>query len=43
MIHDLGSSNGTQVNDKTVSERGYMLADGDVIGLGMTLILFRVG
>jgi pSer/pThr/pTyr-binding forkhead associated (FHA) protein len=43
MIHDVGSSNGTQVNDKTVSERGYMLADGDVIGLGMTLILFRVG
>lgn len=42
-IYDLGSSNGTLVNNNPVNDRGYMLADGDLITVGATLLLFRVG
>lgn len=41
MIVDLGSSNGTSVNNTPVNEKGRLLNDGDVIALGATLILFR--
>ncbi len=41
MIVDLGSSNGTTVNNTPVNEKGRLLNDGDVIALGATLLLFR--
>jgi pSer/pThr/pTyr-binding forkhead associated (FHA) protein len=41
MVQDLGSSNGTMVNNTPVSEKGRLLSDGDVIAFGGTLVLFR--
>ncbi|MHB8644961.1 MAG: FhaA domain-containing protein [Thermomicrobiales bacterium] len=38
---DLGSTNGTRVNRRRVSE--HLLRDGDVMELGSTQLLFRVG
>lgn len=42
-ISDLGSANGTMVNGTTITEKGRMLRDGDLIALGTTLLLFRAG
>lgn len=41
LIVDMGSSNGTLVNNTPVAENGRVLSDGDVIALGKTLLLFR--
>ncbi len=41
VIYDLGSSNGTMVNNTVITEKGRVLADGDVLSMGNTLILFR--
>lgn len=41
MVQDLGSSNGTMVNNTTVTEKGRVLSDGDVIAFGGTIVLFR--
>lgn len=38
---DLGSTNGTRVNGRRISE--HLLRDGDLIELGSTPLLFRVG
>lgn len=43
VVHDLGSANGTLVNDTLVMEKGRPLRDGDRITLGATILLFRVG
>jgi pSer/pThr/pTyr-binding forkhead associated (FHA) protein len=43
VIKDLGSANGTVVNGTTVSEKGCVLNDGDLIAFGATLVLFRGG
>jgi hypothetical protein len=40
-IEDLGSSNGTLLNDKMVKRR--MLRDGDVVQIGTTRITYREG
>lgn len=41
-IHDLGSSNGTTVNGKTLADPVTRLQNGDVLGVGNTVALFRV-
>lgn len=41
MIRDMGSANGTLVNNAPVSEKGRHLRDGDLIAFGGTLVLFR--
>lgn len=41
MVYDLGSSNGTMVNNTPINEKGRVLADGDIIAFGATLVLFR--
>lgn len=41
IIRDLGSTNGTQVNDHPVSQ--CELHDGDIITVGMTVLEFREG
>lgn len=41
VIYDLGSSNGSLVNGTPVAEKGRVLADGDILAFGTTLILFR--
>jgi len=41
LLRDLGSSNGTYVNNTPVTEKGRVLADGDVVAFGATLVLFR--
>lgn len=38
---DLGSTNGTRVNGRRVSE--HLLRNGDLVELGSTQLLFRVG
>lgn len=43
IVYDLGSSNGTTVNDVPVTEKGRSLNDGDIIAFGTTQVLFRVG
>ncbi len=43
VLHDLGSSNGTLINNETLGEYPRVLADGDVIAFGATLVLFRAG
>lgn len=43
VVYDMGSSNGTTVNDVSVNEKGRSLNDGDLIAFGATQILFRVG
>jgi hypothetical protein len=40
-VVDLGSTNGTQVNDKTISD--HVLRDGDRIMIGRTTLEFRSG
>ncbi len=41
VLYDLGSSNGTTVNSTSVTEKGRLLRDGDVITFGGTVALFR--
>lgn len=41
VVRDLGSSNGTFVNNTPINEKGRVLSDGDVIAFGATLVLFR--
>ena len=41
MVYDLGSSNGTFVNDTPVNEKGRLLRDGDKVTFGNTVALFR--
>jgi pSer/pThr/pTyr-binding forkhead associated (FHA) protein len=41
MVQDLGSSNGTMVNNTPVTEKGRVLSDGDVVSFGGTIVLFR--
>lgn len=41
VIVDLGSSNGTTVNDTPVTDKGRVLSDGDVVSFAGTLTLFR--
>jgi pSer/pThr/pTyr-binding forkhead associated (FHA) protein len=43
VIYDLGSANGTLVNNTQINEKGRALYDGDVITLGATIALFRAG
>jgi pSer/pThr/pTyr-binding forkhead associated (FHA) protein len=43
MVYDLGSSNGTMVNDVVVNEKGHILRDGDLVIFGKTNVLFRAG
>ena len=40
LLVDLGSTNGTFVNDKTIISK--ILADGDIIKIGQTELLYRV-
>jgi pSer/pThr/pTyr-binding forkhead associated (FHA) protein len=42
LLQDLGSSNGTMVNNTPVTEKGRLLSDGDVVAFGGTIALFRV-
>lgn len=39
-IEDLGSSNGTYLNDKVIGSKKVALADGDVIRIGQSVLLF---
>jgi pSer/pThr/pTyr-binding forkhead associated (FHA) protein len=41
VLSDLGSTNGTMVNEATVSER--LLEEGDRITIGRTVLEFREG
>jgi pSer/pThr/pTyr-binding forkhead associated (FHA) protein len=41
IVYDLGSSNGTMVNNTPVNEKGRMLRDGDMVTFGMSTLLFR--
>ena len=43
VIFDLGSANGTLVNNAAITEKGRPLRDGDIMTLGATIILFRIG
>lgn len=43
VLSDLGSANGTLINGERVYEKGRVLADGDIIAFGTTLVLFRGG
>ncbi len=43
VLYDLGSSNGTFINDAPVTEKGRTLNDGDIIAFGATMALFRAG
>ena len=40
VLHDLGSTNGTRVNDRRISQ--HALHDGDVIRVGDTSLRFRL-
>ncbi len=42
-VSDLGSANGTRVNNVPVTEKGRALRDGDLIAFGGSLVVFRVG
>ncbi|MEM6281849.1 MAG: FHA domain-containing protein [Chloroflexota bacterium] len=42
-VKDLGSANGTLVNNKPVNDEGYALQDGDIVAFGATMALFRNG
>lgn len=42
VVYDLGSANGTLVNNVRVTEKGKILADGDVITIGSTMLQFRL-
>ena len=41
LLNDLGSSNGTLVNNTVVPENGRILEDGDTISLGSSQLIFR--
>lgn len=41
MVYDLGSANGTLVNNTAVNEKGRPLRDGDILTFGATIVLFR--
>jgi len=43
VVFDLGSANGTLVNNTAVNEKGRPLRDGDIITFGATIVLFRAG
>jgi pSer/pThr/pTyr-binding forkhead associated (FHA) protein len=43
IVYDLGSANGTLVNNTAVNEKGRALRDGDIITFGATIVLFRAG
>lgn len=43
VLFDLGSANGTLVNNAPISDKGRPLRDGDIMTLGATIILFRAG
>lgn len=40
-VIDLGSSNGTRVNDTPVTNKGRVLSDGDIVSFAGTQTLFR--
>jgi pSer/pThr/pTyr-binding forkhead associated (FHA) protein len=42
-VFDLQSSNGTFVNGEQITDKGQALRDGDTVGFGGTLALFRAG
>jgi pSer/pThr/pTyr-binding forkhead associated (FHA) protein len=41
MLYDLGSANGTLLNNVLVNEKGKVLTDGDIIMVGSTMMQFR--
>lgn len=41
-LYDLGSANGTRVNNENITDEGKALTDGDVLTFGQTFILFRL-
>lgn len=41
LLKDLGSSNGTTVNNTPIADQGRLLTDGDLIAFGGTIVLFR--
>ena len=43
IVYDMGSANGTLVNNTLVNEKGRALRDGDILTLGATIALFRTG
>jgi len=43
VVFDLGSANGTLVNNTAVNEKGRPLRDGDILTFGATIVLFRAG
>jgi len=43
VVFDLGSANGTLVNNTAVNEKGRPLRDGDIMTFGATIVLFRAG
>lgn len=43
VLFDLGSANGTLVNNMMISDKGRPLHDGDTLTIGATIVLFRVG
>jgi pSer/pThr/pTyr-binding forkhead associated (FHA) protein len=43
VVYDMGSSNGTLVNNVMINEKGRVLKDGDIITFGATIVLFRGG
>lgn len=42
-LYDLNSSNGTSVNNQRVMKSGCMLTDGDIVTLGASILMFRIG
>ncbi|MCB9455378.1 MAG: FHA domain-containing protein [Anaerolineaceae bacterium] len=43
VLYDLGSANGTLVNNTAITDKGRPLRDGDILTLGSTIVLFRAG
>ncbi|MCA9907474.1 MAG: FHA domain-containing protein [Anaerolineae bacterium] len=43
VLRDLGSANGTRINDAPITEKGRTLRDGDVLAFGNTMAVFRIG
>ncbi len=43
VVFDLGSANGTLVNNVMINEKGRPLRDGDILTFGATIVLFRAG
>lgn len=43
VVFDLGSANGTLVNNSMITEKGRPLRDGDIMTFGATIVLFRAG